>query len=61
MEACEGPNAEVRQKLDETLYTAAEAVRSFAALVAPVIPHSAEKIWQQLGFTQPVSEIQIEI
>ena len=47
-------------KLDETLYTAAEAVRIVCGLIAPVLPHSAEKIWQQLGFTQPVSEIQIE-
>jgi methionyl-tRNA synthetase len=37
-------------KLHETLYTAAEALRIVTALVSPVIPESAAKIWAQLGF-----------
>jgi methionyl-tRNA synthetase len=35
--------------LDETLYTAAEALRIITALLIPVIPESAAKIWSQLG------------
>ena len=42
------------KKLDEVLYTAAEALRVVTALVAPVLPASAAKIWAQLGFTTPV-------
>jgi len=48
---------ESRQLLDETLYTAAEALRIVTALLAPVIPESAEKIWSQLGFTHKVGEV----
>ena len=40
--------------LDQTLYTAAEAVRLVCVLVGPVLPHSAEAIWKQLGFTTPL-------
>jgi methionyl-tRNA synthetase len=45
-------------KLDETLYTAAEGLRIITALLAPVIPDSAEKIWKQMGFKAPVHEVQ---
>jgi len=38
------------EKLDETLYTAAEVLRIAAVLLYPVIPSSCEKIWAQLGF-----------
>jgi methionyl-tRNA synthetase len=43
---------EARQRLDETLYTAAEALRIICGLAYPVLPHSTEKIWSQLGFAQ---------
>jgi methionyl-tRNA synthetase len=43
--------------LDTTLYTAAEALRIITALLSPVIPESTAKIWSQLGFTQPLSEV----
>jgi len=43
-------------KLDETLYTAAEALRIITVLAAPVLPHSSEKIWRQLGFSKSVAE-----
>src|SRR5206468_1721803 len=38
------------ERLDEVLYTAAEALRVVTALLAPVLPESAGKIWAQLGF-----------
>jgi methionyl-tRNA synthetase len=38
-----------RAKLAEILYTCAEAIRIITALVVPVIPDSAAKVWQQLG------------
>jgi methionyl-tRNA synthetase len=44
-------------KLADTLYTAAEALRIITALVYPVIPESAAKIWAQLGFRTPLDAI----
>jgi methionyl-tRNA synthetase len=43
--------------LDDTLYTSVEALRIITALLSAVIPDSAAKIWSQLGFTQPVTEV----
>jgi methionyl-tRNA synthetase len=42
-------DAESRAKLSGILYTAAEAIRMITALVYPVIPEAAAKVWQQLG------------
>ncbi|MGH9612505.1 MAG: methionine--tRNA ligase, partial [Bryobacteraceae bacterium] len=36
--------------LEQTLYTAAEALRIICVLMYPVMPESTDKIWQQLGF-----------
>ncbi|MGH9558223.1 MAG: methionine--tRNA ligase subunit beta, partial [Bryobacteraceae bacterium] len=47
---------DARKELDQTLYTSAEALRIVTALLSPVIPDSAQKIWGQLGFLHPVSE-----
>jgi methionyl-tRNA synthetase len=44
-------------RLADTLYTAAEALRIVTALVYPVIPESAAKIWAQLGFRTPLEAI----
>jgi methionyl-tRNA synthetase len=49
-----------QQLLDTTLYTAAEALRLVSALVSPVLPKSAQAIWHQLGFKEPVSEVKAE-
>ncbi|HXS96027.1 MAG TPA: methionine--tRNA ligase [Candidatus Limnocylindrales bacterium] len=49
---------ETSQKLlDETLYTAAEALRIVTALLAPVMPQSAPKIWAQLGMTDSIENV----
>jgi methionyl-tRNA synthetase len=45
------------KQLDETLYTAAEALRIVTALLAPVLPESAAKIWAQLGFTTSIDDL----
>ena len=44
----------VAAELDATLYTAAEALRIATALLAPVLPESAAKIWTQLGMADPL-------
>jgi methionyl-tRNA synthetase len=38
-----------RTKLGDILYTCAESIRIITALVAPVLPDAAAKVWQQLG------------
>jgi methionyl-tRNA synthetase len=43
--------------LDDTLYTAAESLRIVTALLSPVIPESAARIWSQLGFTQSIDDV----
>jgi methionyl-tRNA synthetase len=45
------------ERLNETLYTAAEALRIITSLLAPVLPDSAAKIYSQLGFTTPIADV----
>ena len=45
-----------RTKLDGTLYSAAEVLRIACVLLAPVLPDSTAKIWQQLGMTNSLEE-----
>ena len=45
-----------KDRLDETLYTAAEALRIATALLSPVLPESTAKIWAQLGCEKPLDE-----
>src|SRR5262249_28621439 len=52
------PNAAA--ELDNTLYTAAEALRVVTALLSPVIPASAAKIWSQLGFVNSLDTLRVE-
>jgi methionyl-tRNA synthetase len=48
-----------QDKLDDTLYTAAESLRIITALLAPVMPHAAQKIWRQLGMLEPVESVKL--
>ena len=45
--------------LDETLYTAAEALRIICAWIYPVMPDAARKIWSQLGMHQPIESVRV--
>jgi methionyl-tRNA synthetase len=54
------PDEASKARLDETLYTAGEVLRICCALAAPVIPSSAEKIWRQLGMTQPLESVRLD-
>jgi methionyl-tRNA synthetase len=51
---------DMQRQLDGTLYTAAEVVRLVTALVYPVMPESALKIWEQLGMTDKLASIREE-
>jgi len=51
---------ESQKRLDRVLYTAADCLRIITALVAPVLPESAEKIWQLLGMQQPLSAVRFD-
>lgn len=42
---------EAQARLDEVLYNCFESLRIITALVSPVLPESAAKIWSQLGYT----------
>jgi methionyl-tRNA synthetase len=48
-----------QQLLSETLYTTAEALRIVTALISPVLPQSAPKIWAQLGMANPVETVRL--
>src|SRR5690242_18062903 len=53
------PEPHSQALLDETLYTAAEALRIVCAWIYPVMPGSARKIWDQLGMPEPIENIRI--
>jgi methionyl-tRNA synthetase len=46
--------------LNTTLYTAAEALRVATALLSPVLPLSAPKIWAQLGMTDSIEDLRFD-
>lgn len=46
-----------RTELELVLHTAAESLRFFAAMLAPVLPNATQAIWQQLGESGEVSQI----
>jgi methionyl-tRNA synthetase len=50
-------DAESQKTLSTTLYTSAEALRIATALLSPVLPQSAPKIWEQLGMTESIESV----
>ncbi|MCI0414740.1 methionine--tRNA ligase [bacterium] len=48
-----------QQRLQQVLYNSCEGLRIIAGLVAPVIPQSADLIWQQIGISKRASEANI--
>ncbi len=49
-----------QRQLNMTLYTCAEALRISTALLSPVLPRSAPKIWAQLGMTEPLESVRFD-
>ncbi len=47
-------------ELSTTLYTAAESLRIATALLSPVLPQSAPKIWAQLGMPGSIDSLRFE-
>jgi len=47
------------EALDTALYTAAEALRIITALLYPILPQSAEKIWFQLGMPRHLDSARV--
>src|SRR5437763_15220544 len=45
------------KKLDSVLFHAAESLRLIAGLVAPVIPKTAQSLWEQLGLDGKVADV----
>jgi methionyl-tRNA synthetase len=54
------PYPEQQQKLNDTLYTAAEGLRVVTALLYPVLPESTRKIWAQLGMPEAIETVRFE-
>ena len=52
---------EDRARLATVLYAAAESLRIVAALAHPVLPQATEKIWSQLGLTEPLGTVQLDL
>jgi methionyl-tRNA synthetase len=52
---------EDRARLANVLYTAAEGLRLATALAHPVLPQATQKIWSQLGQTEPLSGVQLDL
>src|SRR5262245_44912339 len=48
------------KKLDSVLFHSAESLRIIAALVAPVIPKTAQTLWEQLGLEGKVTGIRLD-
>jgi methionyl-tRNA synthetase len=46
---------ESQRSLDQILYTSLESLRVICGLVSPILPHSAQHIWAQLGYSDPLS------
>jgi methionyl-tRNA synthetase len=49
-----------QSRLDAVLYTAAEALRIITALIYPVMPSSAARIWSLLGMHKPLDDVRFE-
>jgi len=49
-----------RPRLERVLYVAAESLKFVTVLAHPVLPHTTEKIWKQLGQTSPLGEVRID-
>jgi len=47
-------------QLSTTLYTSAEALRIATALLSPVLPQSAPRIWAQLGMPGRIDDVRFE-
>jgi methionyl-tRNA synthetase len=52
---------EEREHLARVLYTAAEGLRIATALAHPVLPEATQKIWKQLGQSEPLSGVQLDL
>src|SRR5215475_14562423 len=47
------------KRLDSVLFHAAEALRLIAAMTAPVIPKTAQSLWEQLGLDGKVTSVRL--
>ena len=52
-------STENRKRLEDVLYGTCEGLRILAGIIAPVIPASADQIWEQLGLSSKASEAKI--
>src|SRR5262249_47197567 len=48
------------KRLDSVLFHAAESLRLIAALLAPIIPKTAQNLWEQLGLDGKVTSVRLD-
>jgi methionyl-tRNA synthetase len=48
-----------RSELENALYETTEALRIITVLVQPVMPHAAQRIWEQMGLPGKVADMQL--
>ena len=53
--------SESQAKLDETLLTAVFGLQQVCALAYPVLPHTAQAIWEQCGTTTPLAQVRFPL
>ncbi|MBI1748682.1 MAG: methionine--tRNA ligase [Acidobacteria bacterium] len=58
-ELSKNPNRQ--QELEHVLYEVCEALRLVSVLLWPIIPGTAEKIWRQVGMSEPLEEQQLAV
>ena len=49
--------ADAPARLDGVLYSCAETLRLVAGILSPILPESTQKIWAQLGYHTPISDV----
>jgi methionyl-tRNA synthetase len=47
----------LREALETTIACCIECIKSLALIASPIIPHSAQKIWQMLGFKTELAKL----
>ena len=50
-------SADAPARLDGVLYSCAETLRLVAGILSPILPESTQKIWAQLGYHTPISDV----
>ena len=48
----------MRPRMEATIYSCLDCIKGLAVAIAPIIPETASKIWQMLGYVEPLEQKQ---